>query len=310
MSIPDSQQKGIVFNIQNYSVHDGTGIRTLVFLKGCPLRCRWCSNPESQNMRPDLAFNPRKCLTTEKCTRCIKACPNGALSASEQNMPQIDPEKCVRCHTCAEACPANALNVYGETMTVAEVIKQVEKDSPFYTRSGGGMTLSGGEAMAQGKFAAALLREGRKHRIHCMMETCGHCSWETLKEACQSLDALIMDIKCMDSAKHKQFTGVGNERILENFGKVCEEFPDLPIMVRTPVVPGFNDTEEDIRAILEFLPLGRKGLSYEMLPYHRFGEPKYNYLGRTYEMTEKELDEGLMARLQILQAGFAGKFAQ
>jgi pyruvate formate lyase activating enzyme len=308
MNLSDAKTQGIVFNIQNYSVHDGEGIRTLIFLKGCPLRCKWCSNPESHKKQPELAFNPRKCLTTEKCTRCIKACPNGALSASEKLMPVFDPEKCVRCHTCAEACPSNALSVYGETMTVEEVVTRVEKDDAFYARSGGGMTLSGGEAMAQPVFAAALLREARRRRIHCMIETCGHCEWEALAEACASLNALIMDIKCMDTIKHREFTGVGNELILENFAKICESFPDLPIMVRTPVIPGFNDTEEDIRAILEFLP-ERKGLSYELLPYHRFGQPKYDYLGKTYAMGDLELEEGLMTRLNIIQHSYTTKSA-
>ncbi len=307
MKISDAKTRGIVFNIQNYSVHDGDGIRTLVFLKGCPLRCKWCSNPESHKKQPELAFNPRKCLTTEKCTRCIDACPNGALSASENHMPVFDPEKCVRCHTCAAACPSSALNVYGETMTVEEVIRTVEKDDAFYARSGGGMTLSGGEATLQGTFAAALLREARRRRIHCMIETCGHCQWETLSEVCKNLDALIMDIKSMDSARHKEFTGVGNELILENFAKVCEAFPDLPIMVRTPVIPGFNDTEEDIRAILEFLPT-RKQLTYELLPYHRFGEAKYDYLGKNYEMQDLELEEGLMTNLNRVRDEYVTKF--
>lgn len=307
MNIPDSKQQGIVFNIQNYSVHDGAGIRTLVFLKGCPLRCKWCSNPESQNREPELAFNPGKCLTTEKCTRCVNGCPSGALGASENRMPLFDIEKCLCCHTCADMCPSNALNVYGELMSVDEVISKVEKDSPFYSRSGGGMTLSGGEPLAQGSFATALLQEARKRRLHSTIETCAHCSWETLAEACANLDALIMDIKCMDNSKHKDFTGVGNKLIIENFAKVCEFFPDLSIMVRTPIIPGFNDSAEDIRAILEFLP-ERKGLSYELLPYHRFGQPKYDYLGRTCEIKNKELDENLMVRLGRIQSEYKRKF--
>lgn len=308
MNTPDSKRQGIVFNIQNYSVHDGDGIRTLVFLKGCPLRCKWCSNPESQNLDPDLAFNPQKCLTTEKCTRCIDGCPNGALGASENLILRFDLEKCEGCHRCAESCPSKALNVYGEFMTVDEVISKVEKDSLFYSRSGGGMTLSGGEVLVQRTFAIALLKEARKRRIHSTIETCAFCSWDGLAEACANLDSLIIDIKSMDSAKHREFTGVGNELILDNFARICESFPDLPILVRTPVIPRFNDTLEDIRAILEFLP-ERKGMSYEMLPYHRFGQPKYNYLGRTYEIQEKELEKGLMARLERVQSEYSKKFS-
>lgn len=294
----DSQATGIVFNVQKFSVHDGKGIRTLVFLKGCPLRCRWCSNPESQRLQPERAFNPTRCLTAEVCGRCAAACPSGAIVVVN-GMLCNDRSKCRECFQCVEACPSGAQSLYGESMTVDQVLRRVEEDGVFYHRSGGGLTLSGGEAMLQPDFVLALLREARVRRIDTTMETCGHYAYEHLVEACRHLNALIFDIKHLSSEKHKTFTGVGNEVILKNFRRVCEEFPDLPILARTPVIPGFNDTEEEITAIRDFIP--RRGrVRYELLPYHRMGQPKYEYIGRRYDMQGVVLDEALMARLQSL----------
>ncbi|MEZ7195373.1 (2S)-3-sulfopropanediol dehydratase activating enzyme [Pseudodesulfovibrio karagichevae] len=295
-----SANEGIVFNIQNFSVHDGSGIRTIVFLKGCPLRCAWCSNPESQLMKPQLAFNPMKCLTTEKCTRCIDNCPQGAITPSEDKLIAMDPAKCIQCHTCAEHCAANALNVYGKLRTVKEVIREVEKEAAFYARSGGGMTLSGGEAMSQPGFSVALLKEAKRHRIKTAMETCAYAHYDDLKAACENLDELIMDIKAIDDEKHKKGTGVSNKRILENIRCVIDEFPNLPILIRTPVIPGFNDTEVEIRSIVDFIPV-RPNITYELLPYHRMGQPKYEYLGMEFPYAGKALEEGVMERLRVIE---------
>ncbi len=264
--------EGIVFNIQNFSVHDGAGIRTIVFLKGCPLRCAWCSNPESQIMKPQMGYNPGKCLTTEKCTRCIRMCPEEAISSTEDNLITFDLDKCVQCHTCADNCASDALCVYGKTMTVRAVIDEVEKEAAFYARSGGGMTLSGGEAMSQPMFSLALLKEAKKRRIKTAMETCGYAAWEDLKAACENLDELIFDIKAFTDDIHKKGTGASNERILENFKRVAETFPNLPILARTPVIPDFNDNPEEIQRIIDFIPV-QNNISYELLPYHRWGNP-------------------------------------
>lgn len=280
---------GIVFSIQKYSVHDGDGIRTIVFLKGCPLHCIWCSNPESQRFEPERAYNPRKCLGLKACGWCVTACPNGVVRDME-GMPALDGGICAGCLRCAETCPSQALTVYGEQKSVDEVLRRVEEDGQFYARSGGGMTLSGGEAMAQPEFSLELLVEARKRRINTTMETCGHCMWEPLAKVCSQLNSLIFDIKCMSTVKHKKFTGVGNELILQNFKRVCGLFPDLPILVRTPVVPGFNDTEQDICEILNFLPR-QDNIRYELLPYHRLGQPKYEYLGRPFGMEGQVLDK-------------------
>lgn len=294
----DKDMTGIVFNIQKFSVHDGQGIRTLVFLKGCPLRCQWCSNPESQSPEPERAFNPNRCLTAPVCGRCVDACPSGAITVVDGLLAN-DRSKCTSCFACVEACPSGAQTLYGETQTVDQVLRRVEEDGVFYARSGGGLTLSGGEAMAQPAFALALLREAKVRRIHTAMETCGHYSFEVLAQARLLLGSLIYDIKSMDSAKHKAFTGVGNELLLKNFCSLCEQFPDLPLHVRTPVIPGFNDTEDDIVAIKKFIPK-RSNITFELLPFHRMGQPKYEYIGRRYSYEGMSLDNTVMERLKAL----------
>ncbi|MHC1728134.1 MAG: glycyl-radical enzyme activating protein [Syntrophobacteraceae bacterium] len=270
---------GFVFNIQRYSLHDGPGIRTIVFLKGCPLRCRWCSNPESQRLEPELGFNEGKCIGAEQCALCARECPSGAVKQSNGGRVRIDRKLCRECFTCAEVCPARALTVFGKLMTVDEVVRAVEADGVFYGRSGGGMTLSGGEPLAQAGFAIQLLAQAKRRRIDTSMETCGFAEWADLEEACLYLGSIFFDIKCIDAEKHKEFTGVSNERILENFQRLCESFPELPKYVRTPVIPGFNDSEKEIEAIADFIR-GRPGVEYELLAYHRLGTPKYGYLGR------------------------------
>lgn len=294
----DAQQRGIVFNIQKFSVHDGVGIRTLVFLKGCPLRCRWCSNPESQKPEPEHAFNPTRCLTAKVCGRCLKVCPTGALSLVEDCIC-FDSRRCQQCFACVHACPSGAESAYGSSMSVAEVLAKVEQDDVFYNRSGGGITLSGGEALLQHDFALALLREAKHRHINTCIETCGYYPYEHLREACRYLDKLIFDIKSLDAAKHKAWVGVDNARILQNFEQVCEDFPQLPLRVRTPVIPGFNDTEDDILAIREFVPR-RPHMEYELLAYHRMGQPKYAYLGRPYALEGVTLDEAHLQRLKAL----------
>ena len=294
----DAQVKGTVFNIQKFSVHDGEGIRTLVFLKGCPLHCLWCSNPESQNIKPEHAFNPSRCLSAQVCGRCLKVCPSGALGLVE-GIILHDRSRCTECMACVHACPSGAQSIYGESMSVEQVLNKVEEDGVFYHRSGGGMTLSGGEALTQHEFAHALLREGKRHHINTTIETCGCYPYGHLYEACKHLDKLIFDIKSLNPLKHKEFTGVDNALILKNFTAICEDFPYLPMLVRTPVVPGFNDSDDDILAIREFIPR-RPNIEYELLTYHRMGQPKYSYLGRRYELDDVKADEARMERLREL----------
>lgn len=297
-ALEDRQKKGLVFNIQKYSVHDGPGIRTIVFLKGCALSCRWCSNPESQLRQPELAYNVGRCLTLNKCVRCLEVCVRGALIRQDDGTLRIDRTRCEGCPMpCAEACPAQGLIVYGKERTVDDVLKVVEQDAAFYTRSSGGLTLSGGEPLLQGEFATAILREARRRRIKTAIETCGMVSPDTLREAAPFLNYVLFDIKHMDSEAHKAHTGMPNERILENFRILAEEFPDLPILARTPIIPGFNDNVEAVMAIANFLkPFVR--VEYEMLPYHRLGTQKYHFLDRTPPMGDVTLDKEVMAPLQ------------
>ncbi len=295
----DRATQGIVFNVQRYSVHDGGGIRSIVFLKGCPLRCKWCSNPESQRPEPELARNEGRCLGSDKCGFCLSACPEGAIAAPAGNLPVVDRARCAGCMRCTGACPSQALIAYGKPRSVEDVVSAVEQDSLFYARSGGGMTLSGGEPFMQGDFALALLREAKRRRIDTAAECCGQVAWPVLEEACSLLRELLFDIKLMDGARHKQATGAGNETILENLRRILTSFPTLPVCVRTPVIPGVNDTEEDIAAILKLLEPYPQ-VRYELLAYHRLGTQKYHFLGREAPMGDVTLDDDRFARLQRL----------
>lgn len=286
---------GTVFNIQKYSVHDGPGIRTVVFLKGCPLSCRWCSNPESQSFEPQLAYSANRCISLAECQHCAKVCPEVAISPGKDDKISVQWERCTNCLECASVCPAGALIVYGKRQAVKEVIDQVEKDAMFYARSGGGLTLGGGEPLAQPEFAIALLREAKRRYIKTALETCGHVSQSVILDACKYCNMLMYDIKSMNSAKHKEFTKVGNELILKNFKAVREAFPGQKIRVRTPVIPGFNDTIEDIQAIVDFI-IG-ENVDYELLPYHRLGTQKYTNLGQDYALGDTTLDNTTFLKL-------------
>jgi pyruvate formate lyase activating enzyme len=276
-------EMGIVFNIQKYSVHDGPGIRTIIFLKGCSLKCAWCSNPESQSLQPQLAYNPDKCLTVDACPRCRESCPRGAISTGPDRKILRDAARCDDCLVCSGLCPSHALSVYGRRVSVADAIGRVEEDEIFYTRSGGVLTLSGGEPLFQDEFALALLREARRRRIDTSLETCGQVPWPALQQASHFLNSVYYDIKCMDPKRHLAGTGASNERILDNLVKLKTEFRELPVVVRTPVVPGFNDGEKEIAAIVDFIK-DMPGTRYELLAYHRMGTPKYGYLGREYRL--------------------------
>ncbi len=294
----DNSMKGEIFNIQKYSVHDGPGIRTIVFLKGCPLHCKWCSNPESQVREAELAYNVGRCLTTHKCKHCLKVCPNNALIEKEDGTLSINRSLCADCDLlCAKACPAQGLIIYGKQQSVDEILRSVEQDMAFYSRSSGGMTLSGGEPLAQGEFSIALLREARRRRIKTAIETCGQVPWKTMETAAEFINYFLFDIKHMNSEKHKEFTGKSNEIILDNFAKLAQLVPDKTILCRTPVIPGFNDSEEEIRAICEFIkPF--PNVQYELLPYHRLGTQKYTFLDRIPPMGEIQLDTKKMPILQ------------
>jgi len=267
--------KGLVFDIQRYSIHDGPGIRTLIFMKGCPLSCLWCCNPESQSPRQEIMFTPIKCIG---CGRCIEVCPTGA--AGKKN-PLDAQSLCVVCSRCVEVCPSGARRTVGRYMTVDEVIKEVEKDLPFYFSSNGGVTVSGGEPLMQAEFVAMFLKKCREKGIHTAVETCGYGRWEDFEKILKYTDLVLYDIKHTDTQKHKELTGVGNELILENARKVSNL--NIEMIIRVPVIPGCNDSPENMKATAT-LAKSLKIKEVHLLPYHRLGESKYERLGRKYRL--------------------------
>ena len=306
----DLAREGVVFNIQKYSVHDGPGIRTIVFLKGCPLHCRWCSNPESQNPVPELAWNEGRCIGLSKCGHCIEVCPNGALLAGDNYYPVLERSKCGECpHLCAAACPSQGLIVYGKKRTVGDILEHVEQDMAFYARSGGGMTLSGGEPLHDREFSTALLRQARKRRMKTAIESCGMVPEENIRSAAPYLTNVLFDIKHPDTKTHATQTGAGNERILANFHLLATEYPNLPMLARTPIIPGVNDNVDAIMAIAEMIRPYEQ-VRYELLPYHRLGTHKYYFLHRDPPMGEISLDSKVMPRLHSLIKQILGDRAQ
>lgn len=271
-------KEGLVFDIQRFSVNDGPGIRTIVFLNGCPLRCQWCANPESQLLRPVVMFNDLECI---HCGICVSTCKQGAISP--QNKGMIDRTKCIGCGECSIACPAGALVMKGKKMTVEQVIKELKKDETHYRRSGGGLTISGGEPLVQHEFTTELLKAAHARGWNTAIETTAHADESVIREVLPHVDLSLTDIKSMDSNVHKKYTGVSNDKILKGVKLISEI---TKIMVRVPVVPGVNDKREDILKIAEFAKtLNQSNLQgINLLPYHSMGENKYKMLGRDYEL--------------------------
>lgn len=265
---------GVVFNIQHYSIHDGPGIRTTVFLKGCPLRCLWCQNPESQSARPELFFNADMC---KGCGTCVAACPEQAITVHD-GRSWTDRARCSGAGMCAEVCPNEARNLMGRYATVEEVFQDVNADAIFYERSGGGVTLSGGDPVSQPRFATALLRKCREAGLHTTIDTCGHARWETLEPMLRYVDLVLLDLKHMDPEEHRKLTGVPNQLILENAKRIHHEI-QIPLLARVPVIPGCNDSVENLAATANFIvkELGAS-IRVHVLPYHRLGEAKYERL--------------------------------
>ena len=274
-----SSLRGLIFNIQRFSIHDGPGCRTLVFFKGCPLRCLWCCNPEGQRGSPEIFFHRMKCI---RCGTCLEVCPEGAIRELNE-VERIDRERCTLCGECTSRCPPHALEMKGEFLSVEQVMDEVKKDWLFYRNSGGGVTLGGGEPAAQANFAQALLKECRKEDIHTAVETCGYANWSNIKKILDYTDLFLYDIKVMDPYDHKEYTGKGNELILQNARRIAEH--GVPLIIRVPVIPRYNDSEENIKRIVRFAKGLKSDMDVELLPYHRFGESKYEAMGRTYQLT-------------------------
>ncbi len=290
------KNESYVFNIQHYSLHDGPGIRTIIFLKGCPMRCRWCCNPESQSVKPEIFYTENKCIGLKECGFCKKICPVNAISFNEKAV--IDRNKCINCIKCADVCPSKAIKAEGVHYSINELLDIVEKDNVFYSH-GGGLTVSGGEPLNSGDYLIELLREAKKRRINTAMETCGYGDYNVLYEAAKYIDTILFDIKSLNEGRHIKYTGCSNKIILSNLKRLSEDYPKLNKKVRTPVIPGFNDSIDDIRAILDFIK-DMPNMSYEPLKYHSFGRGKYNSLGREYKMGNAALNDDIFEEINKL----------
>jgi len=269
---------GIVTDIQRFSVHDGPGIRTTVFLKGCNLRCAWCHNPETLRPGPQLQVLPDKCIG---CDACLEACPRDAHEVTGGRRV-FHRDRCTACGACAEVCYSGALVLVGREMTAREVMAEVLEDRVFYENSGGGVTLSGGEPLCQREFTLDILGRARAEGIHTAVETNLAAPWQDVAALLPVTDLFLVDVKVMDPAEHERWTGEPNESVLENARRLSRE--GVPMVVRTPVVPGVNDTVEQVGAVADFI----RGFGcleyYELLPYHPLGTGKYRSLGMDYAM--------------------------
>ena len=265
---------GIVFNIQKFCIHDGDGIRTCVFLKGCPLRCIWCHNPESFDKSPSLSFNKQKCSS---CGRCLSECFARTI---ENDTLKIDREKCIKCGKCVSACLNDANEIIGKEMTTKDVFDEVMKDKMFYDTSGGGLTISGGEPSYQPDFTLELLRLSKDAGVSLTIETCGIGSREFYEKVADLGATFLFDIKCIDPVRHKALTGADNSHIMANLQYLMDRGAD--IIIRLPLIPDCNDSDEDIEKLSDFLNQNKERYRYaEIMPYHTLGIGKSEKLGTT-----------------------------
>ncbi|MDP6636473.1 MAG: glycyl-radical enzyme activating protein [Phycisphaerae bacterium] len=266
---------GWIFDIKKFALHDGPGIRTTVFFKGCPLRCIWCHNPESISSGAELSFSVDKCIG---CGACIDNCPNDAMRI-DAGARTCDRDLCVRCGKCVDGCFSGALEMIGREVSVEDVMVDVRKDAPFYRTSGGGVTISGGEPLVQSEFATALLRQCQAEGFHTALDTSGQGAWESLESTARHADLVLYDLKVIDPAAHEKHTGVSNDLILDNLRRLCAL--DVPVEIRMPIVPGLNDSAQDIDAAGEFISSLGNIACVRLLAYHRLAAAKYERLGRT-----------------------------
>ena len=272
----------LVTNIQGYSIHDGPGIRTVVFLKGCSLECQWCSNPECISPHPEVGFIKNLCT---ECGKCAEVCPDGALIYEEGKLPRIDRRQCTGCGACSTVCSYQALVLYGRPMNADEAFDAVNRDKIFYQASGGGVTVSGGEPLLQSQFVCDLFEKCRRAGIHTCMETSGYAAEPALRQVLPHTDYILYDLKHLNSEKHHQYTGKPNSLILSNAKIVAES--GIETLYRMPLILGINDDVQNIKETADFLhSLGNNALRIELMPYHRLGKGKYEALERQYLLSE------------------------
>jgi pyruvate formate lyase activating enzyme len=271
---------GVIFDIQRYSIHDGAGIRTLVFLKGCPLCCLWCCNPESQSLLTELAVNPARCI---RCGLCAEACPAHAIPFEEEGSVSPDRMRCTRCGACVSVCPMSGRTLQGRVVTIDDLLREVERDSIFYRASGGGVTVSGGEPLLQASFVADFLRACHERGINTAIETCGYASWDDFARVLASTDTVLFDIKHVDREAHRRLTGIDNDLILANLRRAAKS--TARIVLRMPLIPEHTACPATVRAVADLArALGISEL--HLLPYHSLGEAKYEALGRQHPFAD------------------------
>ena len=269
------QTTGVVFDIKRYAVHDGPGIRTTVFLKGCPLRCLWCHSPESQHPYQEILYFKNLCIS---CSECLRVCPHEAQTTDIDH--KIRRDRCMRCGRCVESCYPGALKTAGRTLTVETVVDTLTQDAAFYQNSGGGITISGGEPTMQPEFTLELLRRCKAKGYHTALDTCGHVTGRVLAGLLRYVDLVLYDLKHMDSVRHRELTGVSNHLILANLRRIDRQ--DQAYVIRVPLIPTCNDSEANIEAMATFFQTLKHMAYIEILPYHGFGVSKYEHLGRAY----------------------------
>ena len=278
MSLP---KKAVVLRVEKTSIHDGAGLRTVVFLKGCPLNCTWCSTPEGQSAAIELGLSKQKC---DDCGICVEICPEECFSTDIDGSCGLELQNCTYCLACVETCPHAAIQVYGQEMTDQQVIELISRDEIFYFHSGGGVTISGGECLTQAEFVHSVLKECRTRGIDTALETSLFAPWQAIQLILPHLNAIFVDIKHSDSVTHRELTGIGNERIWENLIRIDELDQPLPVFIRIPLIPGINDSNDNLRNTLERVSSLEKVQSIELLPYHRLGVATYADLGRDYAL--------------------------
>ncbi|MBC8395030.1 MAG: glycyl-radical enzyme activating protein [Deltaproteobacteria bacterium] len=292
-SAVNSTVEGWVSKLQDFVVHDGPGLRILVFIRGCPLKCTWCQNPENLNVLPEIMYRSSLCMD---CGRCIEVCPvPGAIVEDKET--RIDRSKCTKCMACVDACLGKAIQAAGEKVTVDQMLQRILPYKPFFDHSDrGGVTLSGGDPIFQPEFTMKLLEACRKAGIHTALETCGYTSYETLKKIVENVDLLIYDIKHMDGAKHQAETGRPNDLILDNLSRLCKE-ADTEIVIHIPLIRGFNDDNENIMKTAEFVSSTKKIKHIDLLPFNELASGKYKAMGKDWDYAEvkrqskEQLDE-------------------